>query len=95
MERVEQSGRLTRVAGSGRTWLHRRLPKLLRRAVGLPIDHVLVNGGIRPLAIEALPDAGSDHLPLLLTFSVNGASGGDGSEVALAPSDLHAPVGGD
>lgn len=81
--RVETAGVLKRVPGSGRTWLHRRLPNALRRIVGLPIDHVMANEGIRPISLEALGHAGSDHLPLLLTFAVNGVSGDAGSEVAL------------
>jgi endonuclease/exonuclease/phosphatase (EEP) superfamily protein YafD len=58
------------LSGIGPTWLFGTLPDVLRRHAGLPIDNVLVKGGLVPLSVEAIEDAGSDHLPVLLTFTV-------------------------
>jgi endonuclease/exonuclease/phosphatase (EEP) superfamily protein YafD len=44
-----------------------RLPWLLR----LPIDHLLVSPDIRVISQELLPNAGSDHLPLVLTLTLS------------------------
>lgn len=54
----------------GPTWLHRDLPKSWKPYVGLPIDHALVKGDIRVLSAIVGEDAGSDHLPLVLDFSL-------------------------
>ncbi|MCT8999673.1 endonuclease/exonuclease/phosphatase family protein [Chelativorans intermedius] len=59
----------------GPTWLALPLPDALRRRAGLPIDNVLVKGRIVPLSTTRLEDAGSDHLPVLLDFSVEPAEG--------------------
>jgi endonuclease/exonuclease/phosphatase (EEP) superfamily protein YafD len=37
----------------------------LLRPFGIPIDHVLGNGGIRVVEAWAGPDVGSDHRPLI------------------------------
>ena len=58
------------VEGVGPTWLFIRLPDWLRRRAGLPIDHILAKDGIVPHLIERRDDAGSDHLPVLMEFSV-------------------------
>lgn len=54
--------------GIGPTWLSYRLPEELRGWIGLPIDNVLVKGGVVPVSLQALDNAGSDHLPVLLEF---------------------------
>ena len=74
------------VEGVGSTWLFLSMPDWLRRHIGLPIDHLMAKGGVAPHAIERRGDAGSDHLPLLMEFSV--APGEPRREVlraALAP----------
>lgn len=56
----------TRVAPGYRpTWLPLTAPDALRPLTGLPIDHVLVSGGIRIHAIRTGPSVGSDHLPVI------------------------------
>jgi endonuclease/exonuclease/phosphatase (EEP) superfamily protein YafD len=40
-------------------------PAWLPAPLRFPIDHVLFTAGFRLLAVEVLPDIGSDHLPLL------------------------------
>jgi endonuclease/exonuclease/phosphatase (EEP) superfamily protein YafD len=44
--------------------------------VGLPIDHILVSERITGTRVETLEPAGSDHLPLLLHFSISGVDDG-------------------
>ena len=55
---VEATG-LRGAPGLVATW-----PSLLR-PVGIPIDHVLGNGGIQVVEAWAGPDVGSDHRPLI------------------------------
>ena len=59
-----------RVIGSGSTWLTNRLPEMLRPWIGLPIDQVLINNTVKARNMRTGEPAGSDHLPLLLEFSV-------------------------
>lgn len=58
-----------RVPLNGATWQHHRLPDMLRFA-GLPIDHVFTRGGVMVHSIARLEPAGSDHLPVLVEFSL-------------------------
>lgn len=55
--------------GIGPTWLDRRMPATLRPWIGLPIDNVLVKGGLPPLSYTTLDNVGSDHLPVLVEFT--------------------------
>lgn len=70
VRRAAEAGalKLTRLVGP--TWLDRRMPQWLRPYVGLPIDHVMVKGGVLAGASKRLPAAGSDHLPVLVEFSI-------------------------
>ncbi len=54
--------------GIGPTWLDRRLPDWLRPLVGLPIDNVMVKGGIGSAVARTVEGVGSDHLPVLVEF---------------------------
>ena len=67
--RVAQAGTMTLVPGIGPTWLHHSLPDALRPA-GLPIDHVFAKGGVIVHSARTLEPAGSDHLPVLVEFSL-------------------------
>lgn len=40
--------------------------------LGLPIDHCVVNAGIRAAAFRRLPDFGSDHYPILCRLTLKG-----------------------
>ncbi|KAB0679920.1 endonuclease/exonuclease/phosphatase family protein [Aureimonas leprariae] len=61
----------TRVlAGIGPTWITDLLPASLARYAGLPIDNVLVSDGVDVLEVERLGAVGSDHLPVLVTFTM-------------------------
>jgi endonuclease/exonuclease/phosphatase (EEP) superfamily protein YafD len=42
----------------------------LRPRIGLPLDNVLVQGGVVPLGAATTEGAGSDHLPVLVEFSL-------------------------
>lgn len=56
--------------GIGPTWLDRRMPAMLRSWIGLPLDNVLVKGGLLPVSYGTLDNAGSDHLPVLVEFKM-------------------------
>lgn len=61
----------TRVlAGIGPTWIASLLPPALARSIGLPIDNVLVSDGIEVLGVERLAPTTSDHMPVLVTFTM-------------------------
>jgi endonuclease/exonuclease/phosphatase (EEP) superfamily protein YafD len=57
--------------GIGPTWLHHRLPDLLRRHFGFPIDNVLSKGKVNIVSSQRFEDAGSDHLPILTVFEID------------------------
>ena len=56
--------------GAGPTWLDRRLPAALIGWIGLPIDNIMVKGRVTAGEPATLEDVGSDHLPVMLEFSV-------------------------
>jgi endonuclease/exonuclease/phosphatase (EEP) superfamily protein YafD len=68
--RLAKAGGLTLVPSVGPTWLHRSLPIALRPWIGLPIDHVFAKGNVVIRSAKAEGDAGSDHLPVFVEFSV-------------------------
>lgn len=68
--RVAEAGRLRQPGTIGPTWLPRQAPDALRRIAGLGIDHVLVGADIDVHGLEATDAAASDHLPVLLEFSL-------------------------
>ncbi|MER9667009.1 endonuclease/exonuclease/phosphatase family protein [Mesorhizobium sp. M0203] len=69
VRRVASLGKLTVMPSVGPTWLYRRLPDFLRFA-GLPIDQVFSKGAIVIRSAATLEDTGSDHLPMLVEFSL-------------------------
>ena len=58
------------VEGIGPTWFPEVLPAELGRWFGLPLDNVLASDGIAVLGSERLPATGSDHLPVLVRFTL-------------------------
>lgn len=69
--RVAEDAGAELLRGIGPTWLDRRLPAALRPLVGFPIDNVMVKGAVAPLDIGSrLEPNGSDHLPVLLEFTL-------------------------
>lgn len=69
VRRVAQSGGLTVMPAIGPTWQYMKLPETLRFA-GLPIDQVFAKGGVFVYSVETLANTGSDHLPVLVEFSI-------------------------
>lgn len=71
VKHIADTGRFQVLRGIGPTWLDRRLPDALRPWVGLPIDNVMVKGGVLVAAARTLDAVGSDHLPILVEFSLD------------------------
>ena len=69
VRRLAGKGGFSIMPSVGATWMWRRLPDALR-FMGLPIDQVFAKGGVTLLSARKLAPAGSDHLPILVEFSV-------------------------
>lgn len=67
---VEAAAGARLLRGIGPTWLDRRLPAWMRPLAGLPLDNVMVKGAVVPLSVATTAEGGSDHLPVLVEFSV-------------------------
>lgn len=67
--RVAAMSGMAPVTSGQRSWLPFALPRSLK-AVGLPIDHVLIKGGVAVKNITTLEPVGSDHWPLLVEFTI-------------------------
>jgi endonuclease/exonuclease/phosphatase (EEP) superfamily protein YafD len=67
---IAAAGGFTSMPLLGPTWLVRSAPDVLRRWIGLPIDHVLAKPGVVLLDARRLDDVGSDHLPVLVEFTL-------------------------
>jgi endonuclease/exonuclease/phosphatase (EEP) superfamily protein YafD len=70
VRRVASLGKLTVVPSAGPTWLQIKLPDFLRRFAGLPIDQVFNKGAVIIHSASRLEDTGSDHLPVMVEFSL-------------------------
>jgi endonuclease/exonuclease/phosphatase (EEP) superfamily protein YafD len=75
VRRIEGAGGLSHVPGIGPTWLSIWLPDALRPYLGLPIDQVFVKGDVTVVSATSLEEVGSDHLPVLVEFSMLGGAG--------------------
>lgn len=75
----------------GPTWIYKSLPKSLRRLAGIELDHVMAKPGLRIHSARVLEDAGSDHLPLLVEFSIPSRKDEEGV-VAVAEAREAAPT---
>lgn len=89
VRRVASLGGLTLMPSAGPTWIHRKLPDFLRRFAGLPIDQVFSKGAVTIHSARRLEDTGSDHLPVLVEFSLrpDDKDPEDGHKSALAAND--------
>jgi endonuclease/exonuclease/phosphatase (EEP) superfamily protein YafD len=67
--RVGELGGLTMVPSVGPSWQWWRLPEFLRFS-GLPIDQAFHKGDVILNSAHTLAEAGSDHLPVLVEFSL-------------------------
>jgi endonuclease/exonuclease/phosphatase (EEP) superfamily protein YafD len=70
--RIANAGGMTPIGPAGPTWLYRRLPEFLRFA-GLPIDRVFTKGEVVVHSVGTLEAVGSDHVPVLVEFSLEAA----------------------
>lgn len=68
--RVAAAGDFALVGALGPSWLALPAPDMLRRTVGLPIDNIFIKGHVRPVSTRRLESVGSDHLPVLMEFTV-------------------------
>ena len=57
---------------------HRLFPDgLMETMPMLPLDHVLTRDGVTVHEVHASTDTGSDHLPIVVRFSVEAAAGAE------------------
>ncbi len=70
--RIAAASGMAPVGPAGPTWIHHRLPEFLRFA-GLPIDRIFAKGAVIVHSVATLESVGSDHLPVLLEFSLEPA----------------------
>lgn len=81
--RVAEASGMTPFGPAQPTWLYRKLPEYLRFA-GLPIDRIFAKGDVDIRSVETLEAVGSDHLPVLVEFSVVPEEGEPGPQSATA-----------
>ncbi len=72
VRRFARYGNLHIVDGIGPSWLHQLLPNSWIKLLGLPIDNVMTKGRIVVIEARTLEAVGSDHLPVLVRFSISG-----------------------
>ncbi|RFC65196.1 AP endonuclease [Fulvimarina endophytica] len=61
------------VPSIGPSFAPRALPDIAKSSVGLLIDNVLVSPDVAVLSAQTLPPVGSDHLPVLVRFTLPGS----------------------
>ena len=75
LQRFADAGGLTIVGGIGGTWgpgyKGAKRDYWFPAMLGLPIDNVMRKGKVRIVSAQRLERAGSDHLPLLVRFTVD------------------------
>lgn len=82
--RIADAAGMTSAGPIRPTWLYRRLPEFLRFA-GLPIDRIFTKGDVIVHSVATLEAVGSDHLPVLVEFSLRAAGPGlEGPRTATA-----------
>ncbi|TIQ34329.1 MAG: AP endonuclease [Mesorhizobium sp.] len=96
VRRVASLGGLTVMPSVGPTWIHWKLPDFVRRFAGLPIDQVFSKGAVTIHSATRLEDDGSDHLPVLVEFSLrpDDRAPEDEHESALAANAQLGKTGG-
>lgn len=65
-----KNGGLNIIENIGLTWMEKRLPINIAKWIGLPIDNALYKGEVQVLSANSLAPVGSDHLPVLIKFSI-------------------------
>jgi endonuclease/exonuclease/phosphatase (EEP) superfamily protein YafD len=92
VKRVASLGGLTIMPSAGPTWLQIKLPDFLRRLAGLPIDQVFSKGAVTIHSATRLEDNGSDHLPVMVEFSLGPNQPPRPAEDALSASGARLPA---
>jgi endonuclease/exonuclease/phosphatase (EEP) superfamily protein YafD len=70
VRRFARFGKLQIVGEIGPTWFYQLLPISWVKLLGLPIDSVMIKGKIVVTEARTLEAVGSDHLPVLVRFSI-------------------------
>ncbi|MDR6431452.1 endonuclease/exonuclease/phosphatase family protein [Brucella pseudogrignonensis] len=70
VHRTEKASSTKAMTSIGGSWMPQSLPVTLAPFVGLPIDQILVSADIVAPVAATRDEAGSDHLPVRLEFSV-------------------------
>jgi endonuclease/exonuclease/phosphatase (EEP) superfamily protein YafD len=70
VKNIAAASRTRSVEGLRPSWFAIGMPDIVTRFVGLPLDHILTSDKIVNPRVETLPRAGSDHIPMLLRFSI-------------------------
>ena len=94
LKRYADLGGLTVVDGIGPTWFARPFTSWIAPVFGLPIDNVMHSGRIEIVSVARQPATDSDHLPLLVSFTVAPRMPGEpeAAIVAVSASDDKRPA---
>lgn len=65
------------VAGIGPVWAPVAVPDVVRRTIGLPLNNVVASRAISLVSVARLESTSSDHLPLLLRFTLEAPAAGE------------------
>lgn len=86
VRQIAEASKTSSVDGLRPSWLLNGTLAQAARWIGMPLDHILVSDRISGTRVETLGPVGSDHLPLLLRFVIDGANedGPDLQTVMLA-----------
>lgn len=74
VRQIADASKTRSVDGLRPSWLVNGTLAKAARWIGMPLDHILVSDRISGMHVETLRPVGSDHLPLLLRFTVDGAA---------------------
>ncbi len=72
VRQIADASKTRSVDGLRPSWLVNGTLAKAARWIGMPLDHILVSDRISGMYVETLRPVGSDHLPLLLRFTVDG-----------------------
>ncbi|MFA6157263.1 endonuclease/exonuclease/phosphatase family protein [Mesorhizobium sp.] len=89
VRRVASLSGLTVMPSAGPSWIYIGLPDFLRRFAGLPIDQVFSKGAVTIRSAVRLEGTGSDHLPVLVEFSLGVEEKKPVDEHETATASLH------
>ena len=89
LKTITEASKTSSAEGLRPSWLVNGTLAHAARWVGLPIDHILVSDRIIQTRVKTLQPVGSDHLPLLLRFSISGVddNGGPDQQTVLRQSN--------